>query len=397
MLELFGFEALFGFAPPIWLSALVNALTLVGVVMTIAGYAVLFERKICGWIQGRRGPNRTAIPYIKAIPVVGPFLTKMGLMQPIADVGKFVLKEEPVPGHVNNFYYNLAPVCAMIPALTTMVVLPVGVMDGKPIVLAPIDIGVLFILAVSSLGVYGIILAGWACNSKYPFLGGIRSSAQMISYELAMGLSLLPVFMWANGPIMEAADGTRQMIIGWSSFDAATIVDAGALSLHKIVLAQSGAGPLSWNIVVMPVAAIIFLVAVFAETNRLPFDMPEAETELVAGYNTEYGAFKFGMFFVAEYAHIIIGSAVFTLLFLGGWTLFPFLEFSGIFGALVSIGIFLAKTLALVFLFIWVRWTLPRFRYDQVMNLGWKIMLPAAIANLVVYILLIAWITPKAA
>lgn len=344
-----------------------KALAFIFAVMSIAGYAVLAERKIAGWIQNRPGPNRTSLPFIKAIPLIGPFLVRLGIFQPLADIGKFVFKEEPVPGHVNKFYYVLAPCIAFIPAMTTMTVLPIGEFNGVPIVLANLDIGILFILAVSSLGVYGIVLAGWAANSKYPFLGGIRSSAQLISYELAMGLSILPVFMWTGG----------------------------TMNLTSVVEAQNNAFwiiPL-WGIVLQPLSALIFLIALFAETNRLPFDMPEAETELVAGYNTEYGAFKFGLFFVAEYTHIVIGSGVFTLLFLGGWHL-PWglneLLPTGILGAALSVGIFLSKVFVLVFFFMWIRWTLPRFRYDQVMNLGWKILLPLALGNLVFYAIAIA-------
>lgn len=340
-----------------WMDMLAAALTMIGVVMTMAAYTVLAERKVCGYIQGRYGPNRTNVPIIGGLPIIGNILTRMGVFQPLADAGKFLFKEEPIPGHVNKFYYVLAPCISMIPALTTMTVLPVGQIVGAdgivtPLVLANLDIGMLFILAVSSLGVYGIILAGWSANSKYPFLGGIRASAQMISYELAMGLSLLPVFMWA-----------------------------GHLNLTNIVLSQQ---PL-WLIFWQPVSALIFLVALIAECNRLPFDMPEAETELVAGFNTEYGAFKFGLFFTAEYAHIVVGSAIFTALFLGGWTI-PFISLpAGLIGAALSCGVFFLKTCAIIFLIIQIRWTIPRFRYDQIMNLGWKVMLPIAIGNLVVY------------
>jgi len=344
---------------------LLKAVALIGVVMTLSGYAVLAERKVAGWIQGRTGPNRTQIPILGGLPVIGRILTRLGIFQPAADGLKFLFKEDPLPGHVNKFYYVLAPIVAFIPAMTTMTVVPFGQYINEageviPLVLADLDIGILFILAVSSLGVYGIILAGWSANSKYPFLGGIRASAQMISYELAMGFSLLPVFMWFGG----------------------------SLNLFYLVEAQSadylGFIP-QWTIIYQPVSALIFLVALFAETNRLPFDMPESETDLVAGYNTEYGAFKFGLFFVGEYTHIIIGSAVFTLLFLGGWDL-PFVDAfpAGMIGAVLSVLVFLAKVLFLVFFFIWIRWTLPRFRYDQVMTLGWQKLLPLAVANLII-------------
>lgn len=326
-------------------------------VMTIAGNAVLVERKIAAFIQGRHGPNRTAPPILSAIPIIGRILVRLGIFQTLADMGKLLFKEEIVPGHVNKFYFFLAPCVSLVPALTTMTVLPFGqwvsdVGAVTPLVLANLDIGILFIFAVSSLSVYGIVLAGWAANSKYPFLGGIRASAQLISYELAMTLSILPIFMFAGG----------------------------SLNLFHVAESQ-----VLWNVVWQPVSALVFIIALFAETNRLPFDMPEAETELVAGYNTEYGSFGYGLLMLAEYTHIVIGSSVFTVLFLGGWNV-PFIEFpAGWLGAVLSVFAFLAKVFCLVFLFIWVRWTLPRFRYDQVMNLGWKVLLPLAIGNLIVY------------
>lgn len=343
------------------------ALTMITVFMTICGYSVLAERKVSSWIQGRVGPNRTRLPLVGHIPILGNILTGLGLFQPAADGLKFLFKEEIIPGHVNVGYYYLAPIVALAPALTTMVVVPFGrYVDPagvvQPLVLANIDVGILFILAISSLGVYGIVLAGWSSNSKYPFLGAIRSSAQMISYELAMGLSLLPVLMWT-----------------------------GNLTLFSAVESQQSL----WFCLWQPLSAIIFLVAVFAETNRLPFDMAESETDLVGGFHTEYGAFKFGLFFVAEYAHIIIGSALFVLLFLGGWNFLPFMAdpwSDGIVGTVLSVLWFMGKIFAMIFFFIWVRWTLPRFRYDQVMNLGWKILLPLAIGNLIFNTLLIALI-----
>lgn len=358
----------------------VYAILMITVVMTLAGYSVLAERKVASWIQGRVGPNRTSIPFIVAIPVIGPMLRNIGIFQPLADGIKFLFKEDPIPGHVNRFYYLLAPVLALVPALVTMVVLPFGVYfengEAQPLMLGNVDIGILFILAVSSLGVYGIVLAGWSSNSKYPFFGGIRSSAQMISYELAMGLSILPVFLWASGPS-----------------------GGGDLTLFSVVQAQESL----WLFIWQPMPALIFLTALFAETNRLPFDMPESETELVGGFHTEYGSFKFGLFFVAEYAHMVIGSAVFTLLFFGGWHFLPTFGVLpdwvvnpwanwGWIGSVVSVLWFIAKTLFLVFFFMWIRWTLPRFRYDQVMNIGWKYLVPLAVANVVIYALVIALI-----
>ena len=349
----------------------VTAKALVGILalISMANLAILAERKVSGWIQGRVGPNRTTLPIIGAIPFLGPSLTRMGLFQPLADALKLLLKEDPVPAHVNKFYYFLAPVAAFIPAVTAISVLPIGrvVRDGvaHPIVLADLDIGILFIFAVASLGVYGVILAGWASNSKYPFLGGIRSSAQMISYELALGLSILPVFMWSNAPGSGAG-----------------------LNLFAVVQGQEHV----WNVFWMPVSAVLFLVAIFAETNRLPFDMAESESELVSGFSTEYGSFKFGLFFLAEYAHIIVGSGVFTVLFLGGWRL-PLVgsNFSeGMIGAALSVMVFCAKTFMVVFFFMWVRWTLPRFRYDQIMKLGWTVMLPLALLNIIGYAIFLA-------
>ena len=347
------------------------SLGMISVFMSLCGLCVLAERKVSGWIQGRVGPNRTRVPIIGDIPVLGDVITRLGLFQLPADGLKFLFKEEVIPGHVKVGFYNLAPIVALAPALTTMVVLPFGRYydaDGilQPLVLANVDLGMLFILAISSLGVYGIVLAGWASNSKYPFLGAIRASAQMISYELAMGLSLLPVFIWS------AAPGS----------------DYG-MSLFGVVQAQQGL----WLGIWQPISALIFLVALFAETNRLPFDMAESETDLVGGFHTEYGAFKFGLFFVAEYAHIIMGSALFVVLFLGGWNFLPFLADpwgAGWIGTLLSIAVFMGKVAFMVFFFIWMRWSLPRFRYDQVMSLGWNALLPLAIANLVLNTLLIA-------
>ncbi len=357
----------------------VFALMMIGAVMTMAGYSVLAERKVSAWMQGRVGPNRTVLPIIGSVPIIGPFLQGLGIFQPLADGLKFLFKEEIVPGHVNKIYYYLAPIIALVPALTTMTVLPFGEFfteagETIPLMLADLDVGILFILAVSSLGVYGIVLAGWSSNSKYPFLGGIRSSAQMISYELAMGLSLLPIFLWVSKPGVEVS----------------------ALSLVEIVNSQHQA---MWLLLVQPVSALIFLIALFAETNRLPFDMPESETDLVGGFHTEYGSFKFGIFFVAEYAHIVIGSAIFTIIFLGGWHFLPWMSDpwpATWVGTILGVGWFLTKTIGLIFFFIWIRWTLPRFRYDQVMDLGWTKLLPLALANLLFYIILVTWLDQSA-
>lgn len=355
------------------------ALMMIGAVMTMAGYSVLAERKVSAWMQGRVGPNRTVLPFVGHIPLIGPLLKGLGMFQPLADGLKFLFKEEIVPGHVNKLYYYLAPIIALVPALTTMTVLPFGEFftdtgERIPLMLADLEVGILFILAVSSLGVYGIVLAGWSSNSKYPFLGGIRSSAQMISYELAMGLSLLPIFLWVSKPG----------------------IDVAALSLVEIVHSQDQA---LWLVFVQPVSALIFMIALFAETNRLPFDMPESETDLVGGFHTEYGSFKFGIFFVAEYAHIVVGSAIFTTIFLGGWHFLPWVADpwpSNWIGSIIGVMWFLTKTVGLIFFFIWIRWTLPRFRYDQVMSLGWTKLLPLALANLLFYIILVTWLDQPA-
>ncbi len=367
------------------IQGLIKGLAVIAVIFPIAGICSMAERKVSAWIQGRPGPNR-AIPFWFAwVPVLGPFLQRLGIFHVMADGGKMLFKEDSLPGHVNKFYFILAPIVAMMPALTTVTAVPFGAYfdpAGRtiPLGLAPVDVGLLAVFAVSSLGVYSLILAGWASNSKYPFLGGVRASAQLISYELSLTLSVIPVFLWINAP------GTE-----------------GTMSLARAVEFQSQPGFLggTWFIFLMPVSALVFLISLFAETNRLPFDMAEGEADLVGGFHTEYGAFKWGLFFVAEYSHMLIGSGIFTLLFLGGWNPLPWLSL-GQFAALLhvahlplavgvlSIVIFLGKVLAMIFFFMWVRWTVPRFRYDQVMKLGWQKLLPLAIANLLFYAIAIA-------
>ena len=362
-----------------------KGLAVIMVIFPIGGACSMAERMVSAWIQGRPGPNRAIVPWVAWIPFFGPFLQRLGIFHVMADGGKMLFKEDALPGHVNKFYFVLAPIVAMIPALTTVTAVPFGAyLDaGKviPIALANVDVGLLAVFAVSSLGVYSLILAGWASNSKYPFLGGVRASAQLISYELSMTLSVVPVFLWVNAPGMEATMG-----------------------LGRVVEFQSQPGFMGgmWFVFLMPVSAFIFLTSLFAETNRQPFDMPESEADLVGGFHTEYGAFKWGLFFVAEYAHMVIGSAVFTLLFLGGWNPLPWIslaQFVDWIGAtnpilvgILSITIFIGKVLAMIFFFMWVRWTVPRFRYDQVMEIGWKKLLPLAIANLIAYALAIAFI-----
>jgi len=377
----------FYFDLPLWVRLILQSTAVIAVLFPLAAACSMAERKISAWIQGRPGPNRTMPPFLAWIPVLSPILQNLGLFQLAADGGKFVFKEDPIPGHVNKFYFVLAPILSMIPALTTIAVVPFGAYLNQagqwiPIVLADVDVGLLAVFAVSSLGVYAIILAGWASNSKYPFLGSVRASAQLISYELSMTLSVLPVFLWVNAP-------------GGS----------GTLSLFDVVQTQSLPGLWGgmWYALLMPVSAFIFLVALFAETNRQPFDMPESEADLVGGFHTEYGAFKWSLFFVAEYCHMIVGSGVFVLLFLGGWNPLPWIPLETVVGWLhltgqplligvLAILIFMAKVLASIFFFMWVRWTLPRFRYDQVMKIGWQKLLPLSIANLIFYAIVIALI-----
>jgi NADH-quinone oxidoreductase subunit H len=360
------------------------------VMFPIAAACSMAERKVAAWIQDRPGPNRTIAPILAWIPGIG-VIQRLGLFQLAADGGKFVFKEDAVPGHVNKLYFIAAPIIAMIPALTTVVAVPFGAYidsAGKlvPLVLANVDLGILVVFAVSSLGVYAVILAGWASNSKFPFLGGIRASAQLISYELSMTLSVLPVFLWTNGPLTGEPAGFT-----------------GSLSLARVVEFQSQSGFLggAWFIFLMPVSAFVFLVALFAETNRQPFDTVESEADLVNSFGSEYGAFKWSLFYVAEYAHMLVGSAIFMILFFGGWNPLPWYTLSDLANTLgfahlplvtgiVGIGIFIGKVLAMIFFFMWVRWTLPRFRYDQVMAIGWKKLLPLAIANLIAYTIGIA-------
>lgn len=381
----------FYFEIPHWIRLVIQGLAVMLVMFPIAAACSMAERKVAAWIQDRPGPNRTIAPILAWVPGIG-FLRRLGLFQLAADGGKFAFKEDAVPGHVNKFYFIAAPIIAMIPALTTVVAVPFGAYidsAGKlvPIVLANVDLGILVVFAVSSLGVYAVILAGWASNSKFPFLGGIRASAQLISYELSMTLSVLPVFLWTNGPLATDAPG---------SF-------TGSLSLARVVEFQSQAGFWggAWFIFLMPLSAFIFLVALFAETNRQPFDTVESEADLVNSFGSEYGAFKWSLFYVAEYAHMLVGSAIFMILFFGGWNPLPWYtlsDFANLLGfahlplvtGIVGIGIFVGKVLAMIFFFMWVRWTLPRFRYDQVMAIGWKKLLPLAIANLVAYTIGIA-------
>jgi NADH-quinone oxidoreductase subunit H len=344
-------------------SSLIKIVALLAVVLGIMNYAVYAERRISALIQDRLGPNR-----------VGP----AGLFQPIADAAKFLLKEDFTPGHVNKFYYWLAPCLAMIPAITTLAVVPFGsTLFGLPMVIADINVGVLFVFAIASLGVYGIVLAGWSSNSKYSFLGGVRSTSQMISYELSLGLAVIPVFLLV-GQLRLTEVVRYQIENGW--LIAPFIGDWG--NLHKWLLA-----------IPMVISFVVFTIAIFAETNRLPFDLPEAETELVGGYHTEYGSMKFGLFFLGEYVAMITGSAIIVTLFLGGWH-FPGVP-DGSHGwgwGLLNIFIFFSKIAVLLFVFIWVRWTLPRFRYDQLMRLGWVFFFEIALVNIFLMAIILAYL-----
>lgn len=326
---------------------LAKILVIFGTLMGTLAYLTLVERKMMAWVQMRPGPNR-----------VGPW----GLLQPIADGLKFLFKEDVTPPQTTRVIYVLAPVLSLVPALLSYSVIPFGPM----LQIANIDVSLLFIFALAGLGIYGIALGGWASNSKYPLLGGLRSSAQMVSYELSMTLSVVGVLLIAN-----------------------------SLSLNEIARSQEGAwfGVLPrWNIFVQPIAFLIFVISGVAETNRLPFDLAESEQELVAGWHTEYSSMKFAMFMVAEYANMITVSAVATLLFLGGGN-------GPLFGpwwlqmALPTV-YFLSKIAVFMLFFFLMRATVPRFRYDQLMKFGWKILLPIALANVLITSFAVAVTTP---
>ncbi|MGB8510474.1 MAG: NADH-quinone oxidoreductase subunit NuoH [Pyrinomonadaceae bacterium] len=310
------------------------------VVMMVVAYTVLAERRVLALIQGRLGPNRVGYG---------------GILQPFADLLKFIFKEEITPSSATKFVYFLAPIIAVTAAFMPMIVYPFGPTITLPfigpvsLVVARFDIGLLYVLGITSVGVYGIALAGWASNSKYSLMGGLRASAQMISYELSLGLSLVGVVMMS-----------------------------GTLDLYGIVEQQGGWYGLHWNILYQPLGFIVYLISAIAETNRVPFDLPEAETELVAGFHTEYSALKFALFFMAEYVNMFTVSVLATTLFLGGFN-----------GPLVAtfpaLGVvyFMLKIFFFLFLYIWLRGTLPRFRFDQLMNFGWKFLLPVAILNVI--------------
>jgi len=326
------------------------------VLLTVVAYTTWFERKLVGHIQNRWGPSR-----------VGPF----GLLQPLADGLKFILKEDLTPPYVNKPLYLLAPILALTLALSSIAVIPFSgplTVGGitTPLQITDVNIGLLIILGITSIGVYGVALAGWASNSKYSFLGSLRASAQMVSYEVALGLSLIGVLIMSQ-----------------------------SFSLQDIVVSQSGTwwGVIpKWNLFKGQfVGFFIYICAAYAETNRIPFDLPEAETELVAGYHTEYSSMKFAMFFMAEYANMFTVACLASLMFLGGWNgpTFGFAEGTVIAG-LLHVFWFAVRIFFFLFLYVWVRGTLPRFRYDQLMGFSWKVLLPLALANIVVTSLVVA-------
>jgi NADH-quinone oxidoreductase subunit H len=340
--------------------SIVKSLAVIFVLLTAVAYSVWLERKVSAHIQNRWGPTR-----------VGPF----GLLQPLADGVKFIFKEDLTEPHVYRPLFIAAPIIAVVFAISSISVVPFGnalsipeINIGHftipaidtPFEITDLNIGLLVILGITSMGVYGVALAGWASNSKYSLLGGLRASAQMISYEVSLGLSLIPI-----------------------------LIKSGSFSLRAIVESQAH---LRWNFWYVPFGTIAFftyLISAFAETNRTPFDLPEAESELVAGYHTEYSAMKFAMFFMAEYANMVTVACLATLLFFGGWL-------GPVFGPpivqmLLPVFWFCLKVFFFMFLYVWVRWTLPRFRYDQLMALGWKFLLPLAIANIVITSLYVAW------
>lgn len=325
------------------------------VTLVVAMYATYGERKVAAFLQDRIGPNRA-----------GPF----GILQPLADGLKFFMKEEIIPSVSNKFLFILGPSIAMITALMAGVLIPWGdtiIVNGTAysLQITDINIGILYVFGVVSIGVYGIMIGGWASNNKYSLLGAIRASAQMISYELAMGISIIALIMMTQ-----------------------------TLSLGEIVSQQAGGDWNFWNVVYQPLGFLIFIVCAFAECNRAPFDLPECETELVGGYHTEYSSMKLGFYMFAEYINMFISSAVLSTLYFGGYN-FPFMNDLGLsHNAITILGtVFLfGKIFFFIFFFMWVRWTLPRFRYDQLMNLGWRVLLPLSIANLLLTALVLLWI-----
>ena len=326
----------------------IKTIVILLILVTAVAYVTLMERKVMAWIQMRVGPNRVGLGKYRL----------WGFMQPLVDGLKMIFKEDIVPLQANQWLYILAPALSLIPALMTFIVIPYGseiTLFGRTIELhvTRMNVGLLYVLALTSVGVYGIVLAGWSSNNKYSLMGGLRSSAQMISYELALGLSIVSVLLYT-----------------------------GTLDLVEIVDAQRGFHGLAWNIFHYPLLILVFVIfyiASLAETNRTPFDLPEADSELVAGYHTEYSSMKFVMFQMAEYLNLITASSIATTLFFGGWN-GPFVGRLPYFGPVY----FAVKVLALIFLAMWIRYTVPRFRYDQLMRFGWKFLLPASIVNIII-------------
>ena len=373
------------------ITSFLKTCVVLGIVLTMVSYTVYAERRVSALIQDRLGPNRVGFPtsLFGAKNDFSPFLG--GLGQPIADAVKLLIKEDFTPAHVNKFYYWIAPALGIGAVVVSLAVIPFGsTFLGVPMCIANVNIGPLFIFAFSSLGVYGIVLAGWSSNSKYSFLGGIRSSSQMISYELCLGLSVIPLFL-ILGTLNLSDIVTYQAKNGWLLIP----ITHGFPSLSQFLL---------W--IPIFISFVIFSISMFAETNRLPFDLPEAEQELVGGYHTEYSSMKFALFFLGEYAAMIAGSSLIVTLFLGGWH-FPgipdgngnggldFLHaIPGWFWGLVNIAVFFGKVALLLLFFIWVRWTLPRFRYDQLMRLGWIFFFEIALVNVFLTAFIVALI-PK--
>lgn len=358
------------------------------VVLPLVPVSVYFERRFSAIIQDRVGPNRVGIP----LTLLGfkKDFHFFGLIQPMADGLKLFLKEDFTPAHVRKSFYWLAPALTVIPALITVCVVPFGsplVINGHEykLVIADLDIGPLFVFAVASLSVYGITLAGWASNSKFPFIGGVRSTAQMISYEIALGLSIIPVLLYfgdlnLSKIVQHQADHGWLLLPIWDT-------DGFGITAEKFLFWFPAA-----------IAFLIFTISIFAETNRMPFDLPECETELVGGYHTEYSSMKFAMFFMGEYAAMVIGSAMIITLFLGGWSMGFTLDAKiadwNIFGiglaGFIHLGVFMTKLIGFILFFILVRWTVPRFRYDQLMKLGWVVFFEAALINVFLAALILA-------
>ena len=361
------------------------------VVLPLVPISVYFERRFSAIIQDRVGPNRVGMPF--TLFGAKKDFSFFGLIQPMADGLKLFLKEDFTPSHVRKAFYWLAPALTVVPSLVTVCVVPFGgdiVVNGEhhKLVIANLDVGPLFIFAVSSLAVYGITLAGWSSNSKFPFIGGVRSTAQMISYEIALGLSVVPVLLY-YGDLNLSNIVQQQSENGWLLLPL----------WGKSAPWNNGGDYTAWLFwVPAMIAFVIFTTSVFAETNRMPFDLPECETELVGGYHTEYSSMKFAMFFMGEYAAMVIGSAMVVTLFLGGWSLGPWFDKwaesvhigpVGI-GGLINMAVFMGKVVAFILFFILVRWTVPRFRYDQLMRLGWVIFFEAALINVFLAALVIA-------